>query len=546
MGQQVNEETDGRPLSELLAALPQATLHGDPNVLITGITEDSREVKPGNLFVAYRGVAADGHQFIAGAIRRGAAAVVMEEAEGEGRGTFPPLSPSFPLVHVPSGREALAHLCAAWQGFPGRRMSMIGVTGTDGKTTTVNLIYHILRAAGHRAGMISTVNAVIGDKVYGTGLHTTTPDSPDLQRYLAEMVAAGTTHAVLEATSEGLAQHRVAACDFDLAVVTNVTHEHLYAHGTFENYREAKAMLFRGLSSAHRKPGLSKVAVLNADDPSYDYLRHIAADCHLSYALNRDADVATSDIRHSSHALTFAARTPAGDFPVQTPLIGRYNVYNCLAAIGVGVALELPVEVMQAGIRALQGIPGRMERIDCGQPFTVIVDFAHTPGALEQALKTVRELAEGRVWVVFGCAGLRDVGKRPMMGELAEGRVWVVFGCAGLRDVGKRPMMGELAARLADFAVLTAEDPRTEPLEEIMEQIAVGCERGGAREGERYWRIGDRGEAIRFAIERARAADLVLVTGKGHERSMCFGTTEYPWSDQEAVREALKGVLGRC
>jgi len=509
----VNGETAGRPLSELLAALPQATLHGDPKVLITGITEDSREVKPGNLFVAYRGMAVDGHQFIAEAIQREAAAVVVEEAKEEGSLCFPPLSPAFPFVHVPSGREALAHLCAAWHGFPARRMAMIGVTGTDGKTTTVNLIYHILCAAGHRAGMISTVNAVIGEGVYDTGLHTTTPDSPDVQRYLAEMVAAGTAHAVLEATSEGLAQHRVSACDFDVTVVTNITHEHLYAHGTFEAYREAKAMLFRGLASAYRKQGVSKVSVLNADDPSYGYLRAIPADGYLSYALDRPAGIMASHIRHAPQALTFTARTPVGDFPVQTPLIGRYNVYNCLAAIGVGMALDAPVEAMQAGIRALKGISGRMERMDCGQPFTVIVDFAHTPGALEQALKTVRELAQGRVWVVFGCAGLRDVGKRPMMGELA--------------------------ARLADFTVLTAEDPRTEPLGEIMAQIAAGCERGGGREGERYWRIGDRGEAICFALEHARPGDLVLVTGKGHERSMCFGTTEVPWSDQEAVREAL-------
>lgn len=508
-GQRVNEATGGRPLSELLAALPQATLLGDPEVRITGITEDSREVEPGNLFVAYRGVAVDGHEFIPDAIRRGAAAVVVEGS------SFPSsLPPSFPLIVVPSSREALAHLCAAWHGFPARRMAMIGVTGTDGKTTTVNLIYHILRAAGCRVGMISTVNAVIGTQVYDTGLHTTTPDSPDVQRYLAEMVAAGTTHAVLEATSEGLAQHRVTACDFDVAAVTNITHEHLYAHGTFEKYREAKAMLFRGLASAHRKPGLAKVAVLNADDPSYEYLRSIPADSHLSYGLSRPADITASDLHHSPQALTFTAHTPVGNFPVQTPLIGHYNVYNCLAAIGVGVALGVSVGAMQAGIEALKGIPGRMERINCGQPFTVIVDFAHTPAALEQALKTVRELTEGRVWVVFGCAGLRDVGKRPMMGEIA--------------------------ARLADFTVLTAEDPRTEPLEEILEQIAVGCKRGGAREGEHYWRIEDREEAIRFAIEHARPGDLVLVTGKGHERSMCFGTTEYPWSDEEVVRKALK------
>jgi UDP-N-acetylmuramoyl-L-alanyl-D-glutamate--2,6-diaminopimelate ligase len=519
----MNEEATWRPLSELLSALPMAVPHGDLQVRVSGITEDSREVKAGHLFVAYKGVAVDGHRFVEDVIERGAAAVVVEEAAWEGEGGRAkdirlPFA-SFPVITVPSGREALAHLCAAWHGFPARRMGMVGVTGTDGKTTTVNLIYRILRAAGHRVGMISTVNAVMGEETVDTGLHTTTPDSPDVQRYLAQMVEAGTTHAVLETTSEGLAQRRMAACDFDVAAVTNITHEHLYAHGTFENYREAKAMLFRGLSSAHRKTGLAKVAVINADDPSYDYLRAIPADHHLSYALRQPADISAADISSSSQALTFTASTPIGDFPVETTLLGRYNVCNCLAAIGVSLAFGAGMEAVQAGIRSLKGISGRMEHIDCGQPFTAIVDFAHTPGALEPALKAVRELTGGRVWVVFGCAGLRDVGKRPMMGEIA--------------------------ARLADYTVLTAEDPRTEPLEEIIAQMALGCESGGAREGENYWRVEDRGEAIRFAIGRAQPGDLVLVTGKGHERSMCLGTTEYPWSDQQTVRGALEEVLAR-
>ena len=512
------ERVKARPLSELIAALPKATCFGSSEMLINGITEDSRKVVPGNLFVAYKGVAVDGRDFIMDAMQRGAAAIVIEEDGGVKKGqqwdsqVFP--TNAVPLITVPSGREALAYLCAAWQGFPTRQMVMIGVTGTDGKTTTVNLIYHILCTADHKAGMISTVNAVIGEDVYDTGLHTTTPDAPDVQRHLADMLSAGTTHAVLETTSEGLAQRRVSACDFDIAVVTNITHEHLYAHGTFENYREAKAMLFRGLVSSHRKPGLLKASVLNADDPSHDYLFSVPSDRTLSYALDRPADIVAYDIRDLSRALIFSVASPIGDFPVQTPLFGRFNVYNCLAAIGVGVALGVPVEAMQAGIGAVEGISGRMERMDCGQSFTVIVDFAHTPGALEQVLKSVRELTEGRVWVAFGCAGLRDVGKRPMMGEIA--------------------------AQLADFTVITAEDPRTEPLNGIIEQIAVGCENEGAREGERYWRVGDRREAIHFAIQHAHPGDLILVTGKGHERSMCFGTTEYPWSDQEVLREALR------
>jgi UDP-N-acetylmuramoyl-L-alanyl-D-glutamate--2,6-diaminopimelate ligase len=502
-------EAPGRLLDALIAAVPQAEVSGDVHVPVTDITEDSREVKIGSLFVAYKGVSVDGHRFIAEALQRGATAVVAEAGS-----QLPHISPGFPLIVVPSGRQALAHLCAAWHGFPARNMTMIGVTGTDGKTTTVNLIHRILRAAGHRTGMISTVNAIIGERVQDTGLHTTTPDAPDVQRYLAEMVEARATHAVLEVTSEGLAQGRATACDFDVAAVTNITHEHLYAHGTFDNYREAKALLFRGLASAYRKSGRSKVAVLNADDASYEFLRSIPADQHLSYGLDQPSEVSAAFIHQSASAAWFTARTPEAVFLVRMSLLGRHNVYNCLAAITVTLALGVEVQAIQQGIASLQGIRGRMERIDVGQPFTVIVDFAHTPGGLEAVLNAVRKMTQGRVWVVFGCAGLRDVRKRPMMGEIAS--------------------------RLADFTVLTAEDPRTECLDEILAQIAEGCDKQGAVEGERFWRIGDREEAIRHAIGGAQPGDLVVVTGKGHERSMCFGTTEYPWSDQQSVREALE------
>jgi UDP-N-acetylmuramoyl-L-alanyl-D-glutamate--2,6-diaminopimelate ligase len=497
------EATDMK-LSQLLTALSHKEVHGPVDVGIAGLAQDSRQVRPGDLFVAIRGLDADGHDFIPDAIRQGAVAVVGERE----------VSISVPYVLVPDSRQALAHLAAAFHDHPARKLRVIGVTGTDGKTTTVELIRSILAAAGYKAGMISTVEALIGDEHYETGLHVTTPDALEVQEYLKRMVEAGMEYAVLEATSHGLAQHRVTACDFDVAVVTNITHEHLDYHKTYEGYREAKARLFRDLVSSFRKPDMPKTSVLNADDFSFEYLRKIPADRHLTYGLEQPADVTARDIVPTPTVTTFTALTPDGEFPVRTELPGPFNVYNILAAIAVGVSQAVPFEAMQEGIKAMRGVPGRMERIDSGQDFTAIVDFAHTPNALERALETAHGLTKGRVIVVFGCAGLRDVAKRPMMGEIA--------------------------GKLADRVVITAEDPRTEDLEAIMAQIAAGCERAGRREGEDYWRIGDRGEAIEFAVKMARTRDLVMVTGKGHEQSMCFGTTEYPWDDREAVREAIR------
>jgi len=498
-------------LATLLAALPSYELHGSAQVEqveIERITSDSRQVEPGALFVAIAGVNVDGHRFISDAVSRGAAAIVAERAVA--------LASPLPLIVTPNSREALAHLSAAWYGYPARALRVIGVTGTDGKTTTVNLIRSILEAAGHRTSLISTVNAVIGDTLYDTGLHTTTPDAPDVQRYLAEMVRAGAEYAVLESTSHGLAQGRVTACEFDVAVVTNITHEHLDFHGSHEAYVAAKARLFHFLSEGVRKPGVPKVAVLNADDVHYPLLRAIPADHHLAYSLDASAEVTASAIRVLPDGLSFQAHTPSGDFPVQSRLVGRFNVANCLAVIAVGVSQGIPVAAMQEGIARLTGVRGRMERIDEGQDFTAIVDFAHTPYALEQALRAARGLAA------------------------PGGRVIAIFGSAGLRDVQKRAWMGRVAAEWADLAVLTAEDPRTESLDAILAEMAAGCRAGGGEERRTFWRIGDRAEAIAFAVSLARAGDVVIACGKGHERSMCFGTTEYPWNEQEVMREALR------
>ena len=499
-------------LVRLLDALPTVLGRVGLDVEVSGIQADSRRVRPGDLFVAIPGVNVDGHRFIPQALEEGAVAVVGERPPED----LPDLPwGSFTYVRVPDAREAWGWLCAAWEGFPSRRMTVVGVTGTDGKTTTATLIHAILRAAGLNAGLVTTVAARIGGEEIDTGLHTTTPDPPDLQRYLARMAETGATHAVLEVTSHGLAQHRVAGCDFDVAVVTNITHEHLDFHGTLEAYQEAKARLFKGLATSFRKPGVPKVAVLNRDDSSFEYLSPIPADRQVTYSVGGAADVVACDVVYRPDATRFTIRLPEGEVEIETPLVGAYNVSNVLAAAATAVALDLGPEAIVEGVAAVRGVPGRMERIDEGQDFLAIVDFAHTPNALAQALRTARQMAEGRVIVVFGCAGLRD------------------------RE--KRPWMGRIAAELADVVVLTAEDPRTEDLDEIIGASAAAAQEAGKREGVDLFRVPDRGEAIRLACQMARTGDVVIACGKGHEQSMCFGTTEYPWDDREAMRRALRG-----
>ena len=505
-------------LTRLTASLPVVLSRVGGGGEIHGIVADSRQVQPGDLFIAISGINVDGHRFIGEAVREGAVAVVGER---------PPQDladvpwGTFTYVRVPDAREAWGWLCAAQQGFPSRHMTLIGITGTDGKTTTVSLVYAILRTAGLSAGMISTVSARIGAKEIDTGLHTTTPDPPDVQRYLARMVEAKTTHAVLEVTSHGLAQHRVAGCDFDVAAVTNITHEHLDFHGTLTAYQQAKATLFEGLARSFQKPGTPKVAVLNRDDSSYEYLHPIPADRQVVYSVAGEADVSARDIRYTPNATCFTLQLPEGAIPVETSLVGAYNVSNVLAAAAVGVALGVMPEAIRDGVATVPAIPGRMERIEAGQDFLAVVDFAHTPNALQQALTTASYIAH-------------TMGKE-------DGRVIVVFGCAGLRDREKRPVMGRIAGELADMVIITAEDPRTENLEEIMETSARAAAASGKREGVDLWQVPDRGEAILRACQMARAGDVVITCGKGHEQSMCFGTTEYPWDDREAMRRALHG-----
>jgi UDP-N-acetylmuramoyl-L-alanyl-D-glutamate--2,6-diaminopimelate ligase len=335
------------------------------------------------------------------------------------------------------------------------------------------------------------------------------------------MVDAGLTHVVLETTSHGWSQYRVDACEFDVGVVTNITHEHMNEHGTYENYRAAKARLFSSLELTLEKPqGNPRLGIINRDDvKSFDFLNDFIKVNKLNYGLEEGSDVRAVDISYSPSGIHFTAQSKDFRAAITSKLVGAFNVSNCLAAFTAAVyGLSIKPEVAAQGIALLDGIPGRMERIDMGQNFTAIVDFAHTPNALKSALEAVRPMTSGRVICIFGSAGLRDKEKRRMMAETS--------------------------AELADLTVLTAEDPRTESLEGILEEMAAGARSKGGREGETFWKVPDRGKAIRFALKLARPGDIVLSCGKGHEQSMCFGEREHLWDDRVAMRAALSEYLG--
>ncbi|MHB9089858.1 MAG: UDP-N-acetylmuramoyl-L-alanyl-D-glutamate--2,6-diaminopimelate ligase, partial [Chloroflexota bacterium] len=397
-------------LSALIADVLGARVSGDPNVEVRGIAVDSRQVKPGDAFVALVGRDVDGHRFVPQAVDQGSAAVVVERAM--------PVTGATQVI-VPNARRALALMAAAWHGNPGRRVRVVGVTGTDGKTTTSTLVAAILEASGYPTGLLTTVAARIGSEEMDTGLHTTTPDPLDFHSYLAAMVERGMTYAVIETTSHGLDQDRTLGAEYDVAVVTNITREHLDYHGTYEAYRDAKAKLFRALATTNRKPGVPKVAVLNVDDSSYAYLRQYPGDVNLTYGIENAADVHPLDLRVSTRGIEMRVATPGGEVSLHSPLLGRYNAYNILAAVATAYSQGVPAAAVAEGVAAVGGIVGRMDRIDLGQDFEAVVDFAHTPNALRRMLELARELTAGRVIVVFGCAGLRDRGKRPAMGEVA-------------------------------------------------------------------------------------------------------------------------------
>ena len=535
---------------------PQPPPYTGPDVALTGFTEKTSEVGPGVAFVARVRTGSDGHPYIAQALERGASLILAQRPAAEVGVVVPP---GVVYLTVADTAQTLAWLSAAWEGFPSQELVVIGITGTDGKTSTANILFSILRAAGVRAGLLSTIRAVIGDEEEPLALHVTTPEAPVVQRYLRRMVEAGLTHVVVEATSHALAQSRVAAVAFDAAVVTNITHEHLDYHGSYDAYFAAKRRLFeslldeplRVLPPNPLKAAMRRAAVLNRDDSSFAPLAAFLAGRPVgvrTYGLLPDdatsgapspdatADNVTYGPDTTRLALRLAGHAPR---PVASALVGEFNVYNMLAAAAAADALGIDSQAIAAGLEAVDGLSGRMERIDRGQPFLVVVDFAHTPNALERAIGAARRMigAQGRADSVPLALRERDGERVP------TGRVITVFGSAGKRDVEKRRLMADVSARAADLTVLTAEDPRTESLDAILSMMAGAAAAAGGIEGQTFWRVPDRGRAIYFALSLARPGDVVLLCGKGHEQSMAFGATEYPWDDRRAAAAALEAWL---
>lgn len=484
-------------LGALADVIGPERVRGLPVGEVRELAYDSRRVHSGTLFFAFPGVHVDGHDFAAEAAERGAVAAVVERE-------LPGLD--IPQLVVDRTRRAMADAADAWFDRPSERLEVIGVTGTDGKTTSVFLAADALRAGGWRPGLIGTVAIDVGDARRDNDDRNTTPEAIELQGLLAEMVEAGNDSVVMEATSHGLALERTRNCRFRVGVVTGVSSEHLEFHGSLEAYRAAKARLVEE----------APITILNADDDAFAYFRERARDAVVTYAIETDADLRATEVVSDAHGSRFHLTAPSWSGEVSMPMPGRFNVSNALAALAVAEVERLDLGAAVAALAHTRGVPGRMERVDLGQPFTIVVDYAHTADSLDKVLRMLRPLATGRLIAVFGSAGERDPTKRPAMGRVA--------------------------AQLADVTLVTDEDPRLEDPRAINEAIAAGARSAGAREGESLFVIDDRRAAIGRAIGMAVAGDVILLAGKGHEQSIFYGTEKRPWDDRDVAREALRSA----
>jgi UDP-N-acetylmuramoyl-L-alanyl-D-glutamate--2,6-diaminopimelate ligase len=536
-------------LHQLLADLSAAQISGPTDIEITSIAYDSRTVQPGGMFIAINGFHTDGRAFIPQALARGAAAVVMDEPPtgtrdwglaigNRNNSQYLAPNPQSPtIIVVQNTRTALAPIAAAFYGHPGAAMRVVGITGTDGKTTTTFLTSAVLEASGRGAGMIGTVDFKVGARQWANETRQSTPEAPEVQALLHEMVAAGCGYAVVEATSHALSArwNRLGGCVFDVALLTNVTHEHLDFHGSVEQYRRDKARLFEmlgervgswelgvGENDANPQFKRRKIAIVNADDPHHQMFLDAAPASaeRLTYAIGNPADLRAYNVVSSAAGLRFQVETPWGGSQLNLKLTGDFNVSNALAALTVGLAEGLPIDACVAALEAIPGVRGRMERIEQGQPFTVLVDYAHTPGAFEKLMSIARPLTSGQLIAVFGSAGERD------------------------RE--KRAIQGAVAARFCDLLVLTDEDPRLEDRDAIIAEIAQGAQQAGKREGSGYMRIPDRPAAIRAAFAHARPGDIVLLLGKGHESCIIYGDIKTPWDEAGEARTALRELGYGC
>ena len=486
-----------KSLASLLNLLPEVKILGSAEKIITDITADSRTVQAGSLFIALRGATVDGHKFLPMAAAKGAVAALVEEVPQE-----PPEGVT--LLVVPDTRAAMELIPPYFYDYPGKRLRMVGVTGTNGKTTTTNIIRLILRKAGHKVGLIGTINIMIEDEE--TVSHNTTPDVVDLQKTLYAMVCAGCDYCVMEVSSHALALKRVAGIEYDCAVLTNITQDHLDFHKTMENYRDAKSLLFEHLTDGNK---INKNAVFNMDDPSSAVIKARTKARAWTYGKSEENDIHPLRFTVAPKHMQLALATPVGEMDLELKITGEFNVYNVMSAVGAMLAEGISKETIVAVLDGFDGVPGRFQLVEAGQPYTVIVDYAHTPDGLENVLHTARSITRGKLWVVFGCGGDRDNKKRPIMGGLA--------------------------LELADKVVVTSDNPRTEDPERIIDEIFTALQ--NVPEGKEVFRLSDRREAINFALANAAAEDVILIAGKGHENYQILKDRTIHFDDKEVVLE---------
>ena len=499
--------TLARMLQALEGQVKILETHGNPDVSVTAITDDSRAVRAGSVFVAVKGEQVDGHQFIPAAMKAGMAALVMQQ---------PTVNLSITSVRVADSRKAVGLLGSCFYGEPSSRIRMIGVTGTNGKTTTTYVCKTLLEALGQQVGLIGTVAYQIGKETIPAS-HTT-PGALELQQLLAKMVATGCTTAVMEVSSHALAQDRTSGCEYDVAVFSNLTQDHLDFHETMEEYFKAKLRLFTGLTGTRKS---NKRAIVNIDDPSGNRIKQLCPAPVWTYALKTKADLQAEDVRLSLDGTTFTVASPAGSFPVESHLVGEHNVYNLLAAIGVALHEGATPEQVRQAVTYVTNVPGRFERVIAGQRFTVVVDYAHTEDALVRLLTAAQALKAGRIITVFGCGGDRDRGKRPTMGRAA--------------------------VQFSDVVILTSDNPRTEDPQSILQDVEVGVTEALRRRPQvQYQKVSDRREAIHAAVRDARPGDMVLIAGKGHEDYQIIGTKKFHFDDREVARDAIEQLKTRA
>ncbi len=496
---------EGLTITQLLAALRGQVevleQRGDLHRAVQAITDDSRAVSPGSLFVAVKGESVDGHAYVEQAIKAGAAAVITQASVECG---------TVPFARVSDSRKALGLLGGRFYGDPSARLKMIGVTGTNGKTTTTYLCKALLERTGRKVGLIGTVSYQIGSETIAAS-HTT-PGALELQQLLAKMVEHGLNTTVMEVSSHALSLDRTAGCEYDAAVFTNLTQDHLDFHRTMEEYFQAKLRLFTGMAGG-RKSG--KRAIINMDDPRGSGISQACPVPVWGYAIKNRADLQAEQLRLSMAGTTFTAATPVGSFPVETRLVGEHNVSNLLGAIGIALHDGATPDQIREATAQITNVPGRFERVSAGQDFTVVVDYAHTEDALVRLLTAAQALKTHRIITVFGCGGDRDRGKRPKMGRAA--------------------------VEYSDVVVLTSDNPRTEDPLAILQEVAIGVREALQRRSHvQYHLIQDRREAISAAIREARSGDMVLIAGKGHEDYQIIGTKKFHFDDREVAREAIQ------